>query len=100
MRQSNTLLKDKTSRSTNTRLTVSEVEEWGTLIEDIAQHLKASRVVDVDATWPTPGQQNYFEEVLDTGSPGYTSPPCDPITRPSSRVYIPARQEKEVKEKK
>ena len=32
---------------------VPEVEEWGTLIEDIAQHLKASCVVDVDTTWPT-----------------------------------------------
>ena len=49
----NTLLKDETSRPSNTKLMVSEVEEWGTLIEDIAQDLKASWVVDVDTTWPT-----------------------------------------------
>ena len=60
----NTLLKDETSRPTNTRLMVSEVEEWGTLIEDIAQHLKASCVVDVHTTWPTHRWKFLPEKIL------------------------------------
>ena len=60
----NTLLKDETSRPTNTRLMVSEVEEWGTLIEDIAQHLKASCVVDVHTTWPTHRWKFLAEKIL------------------------------------
>ena len=60
----NTLLKDETSRPINARLMISEVEEWGTLIEDIAQHLKASCVEDVDTKWPTHRWKFLAEKIL------------------------------------
>ena len=49
----NTLLRNEMLKPADSRLMVSEVEEWGTLIEEIAGHLKASCTVDVEATWPT-----------------------------------------------
>ena len=49
----NTLLRSEIFRPTDSRLLVSEVEEWGTLIEEIAAHLKTSCTIDVEVTWPT-----------------------------------------------
>ena len=49
----NTLLRNEMFRPADSRLLVSEVEEWGTLIEKFARHLKASCTADVETTWPT-----------------------------------------------
>ena len=48
----NTLLRNEMFRSADSRLQVSDVEEWGTLVEEIAKHLQASCTVDVELTWP------------------------------------------------
>lgn len=41
----NTLLRNEMFRPVDSRLLVSEVEEWGTLIEEIARHLKGLMAV-------------------------------------------------------
>ena len=59
----NTLLRNEMSRPADSRLLVSEVEEWGTLIEEIARHLKASCTVDVETTWPTHRWRFFAEKI-------------------------------------
>ena len=48
-----TLPSNEMLKPADSRLVVSEVEEWGTHIEEIARLLKASCTVDVKAIWPT-----------------------------------------------
>ena len=48
----NTLLRNEIFRPADSRLRVSEVEEWGTLVEEIATHLQVSCTIDVEMTWP------------------------------------------------
>ena len=60
----NTLLRNEVFRPADSRLRVSEVEEWGTLIEEIATHLQASCTVDVETTWPTHWWRFLTEKIL------------------------------------
>ena len=74
----NALFEAETSRPTNTRLMLSEVEERGALIEDVAQHLKVSCIADVDTTRPTHRWKFLAEKVffgIDCIEPLASAPP-------------------------